>query len=145
MMGFEVRKAHLDLFALITGCGELGRAHQRTGVIAGFLILIARDLAGRRVRTTLRLERADPAVASAGTVAHNMVGADAACGREQLAGGADIEVAVAVEGEVGTREGAVVAAALIPDWDVRRDAGFDQPAEELAGALGRIGDEALGP
>jgi hypothetical protein len=40
-----VRKAHFDLLALVTGFSELGRPHQRTGVIADFLVLIARDLA----------------------------------------------------------------------------------------------------
>jgi hypothetical protein len=45
VMGLQVRKAHLDLLALVAGFGELGRPHQRTGMIAGFLIEIACDLA----------------------------------------------------------------------------------------------------
>jgi hypothetical protein len=40
-----VRKARLDLLALVTGFCELGRAHQHTGVIAGGFIQIACDLA----------------------------------------------------------------------------------------------------
>jgi len=44
-MGLEVSKAHLDLPAFVTGFGELGRAHQRAGAIAGFLIDVACDLA----------------------------------------------------------------------------------------------------
>jgi hypothetical protein len=66
----------------------------------------------------------------------------AVCGREQLAGRTDIDVAVAVEVELGPREGVILTAAPIPDRDVRRNTAFDQPAEELAGAIGRIGDEA---
>jgi len=33
---------------------------------------------------------------------------------------------------------------LSPDGDVRRDTGLDQPTEELACAVGRVGDETLG-
>src|SRR5450759_2868900 len=72
-----------------------------------------------------------------------MVGADAACGREQLAGWADVDVALIVECKVGTRESAILTGALIPDWNVRRDTGLDQPTQELAGAVGRVGDETL--
>ena len=38
--------------------------------------------------------------------------------------------------------GAVLAGALVPDGDVRCDTGLDQPAEELARAVGSVGDEA---
>lgn len=86
VMDLQVRKAHFDLLALVTGFGELRRPHQRTGVIAGFLIEIACDLARRRLRTTLRLEGADLAVALERKVAQDMVGSDAAGGREQLGG-----------------------------------------------------------
>src|ERR1700676_385221 len=99
MVCLQVCKAHLDLLALVTGFGELGRAHQRTGVIASSLVLIAHDFACRCVRTTLRLERAELAVAFARAVAQDVVGPDAARGREHLAGRTDIKVAVAVESE----------------------------------------------
>jgi hypothetical protein len=56
-----------------------------------------------------------------------MIGTDAACGRKQLARGADVDVALIVEGKVGAREGAVLAGTLVPDGDVRRDTGADQP------------------
>lgn len=72
------------------------------------------------------------AVAFARTIAHSMVSPGTACGRKQFAGGADRDVALIVEGEVGTREGTVLSRALIPDRDVRRDTGLDQPTEELA-------------
>src|SRR5689334_18373504 len=61
-----------------------------------------------------------------------------------LAVQAPILVLLAVEGELGARERAVVAAGFVPDWNVRRDAGADEPAEKLAGPVGRIGGEAVG-
>ena len=143
MVDLQVRKAHFNLLALVTGFGELRRCHQRTGVIAGLLVQIACDLARRRLPTTLRLEGAKLAVALERTVAQNMVGTDAASGRKQLSRGTDIDVALIVELEVGAREGAVLSRALIPNRDVRRDTGLDQPTEELARAVGRVGDEAL--
>lgn len=45
MVCLQVRKAHLDLLALVAGFGELGRCHQRTVVIAGLLVDIAHGLA----------------------------------------------------------------------------------------------------
>jgi hypothetical protein len=41
------------------------------------------------------------------------------------------------------REGAVVTSTLVPDRDLRPDAGADEPAEELAGAV-RVGGETFG-
>jgi hypothetical protein len=43
-----------------------------------------------------------------------MIGTDAACGRKQLARGADVDVALIVEGKVGAREGAVHTGTLVP-------------------------------
>ncbi len=135
VMGLQMCKAHLDLLALVAGLGELRRPHQRAGMIAGILVEIAWDLAGGCLRAALRLERAGLAVPLERNVAQNMVGADAACGREQLAGWADVDVALIVECKVGTRESAILTGALIPDWNVRRDTGLDQPTQELAGAV----------
>lgn len=45
-------------------------------------------------------------------------------GPERLAFGADIDVAVFIEGEVAAREGAVVTPALVPDGDVGLDPVF---------------------
>jgi putative tryptophan/tyrosine transport system substrate-binding protein len=46
--------------------------------------------------------------------------------------------------EIRTRQCAVLSAALIPDRDMRRDARANQPAEELAGTVGRIGGKTFG-
>jgi hypothetical protein len=43
VMGLEVRKAHLDPFALVTRFVELRRAHQRSCLIAGILVYVTRD------------------------------------------------------------------------------------------------------
>src|SRR5215469_367091 len=45
--------------------------------------------------------------------------------------------------EVATGEGAILTGALVPHRDLRRDAGANQPAEELAGAVGCISGETL--
>ena len=45
VMGFQMSKTHFHLLAFVAGFGEPGRCHQRAGVIAGFLVQVARDLA----------------------------------------------------------------------------------------------------
>ena len=45
MVGLEVRKAHLNLLALIARFVELRGSHQRAGVVAGILIKVTRDFA----------------------------------------------------------------------------------------------------
>ena len=45
MVGLEVRKAHLNLLALIARFVELRGAHQRASMVAGILIKVARDFA----------------------------------------------------------------------------------------------------
>ena len=64
VMGFEVRKSHLDLLALVARLFELRRTHEAAGMIAGILMDVACDLARGRVRTALRLEWTYAAVAS---------------------------------------------------------------------------------
>jgi hypothetical protein len=76
-------------------------------------------------------------------IAQDMIGTDAACGRKQLSPGADVDVALIVEGKAGTRESAILTGTLVPDGDVRCDSGLDQPTQELAGAIGGIADETL--
>ena len=56
MMGLEVRKAHLNLLALIARFVELGCPHQRASLVAGILIEVARDFALRGIRAALGLD-----------------------------------------------------------------------------------------
>src|SRR3954471_13510215 len=52
-----VRKAHLDLLALVTGSGELRRSHQGARRIACVLMHVARDFSEGRIRSARGLER----------------------------------------------------------------------------------------
>jgi hypothetical protein len=64
---------------------------------------------------------------------------------EILAIRTDVDAATPVPSEVGKQERAILAFALVPHRDVRRDLLLaDQPAEEAAGAIGRIHSEPLG-
>ena len=56
VMGFEERKSHLDLLALVARLFVLRRAHEATGMIAGIFMDVACDLARGRVRTALQLQ-----------------------------------------------------------------------------------------
>ncbi len=62
---------------------------------------------------------------------------------EDLAAWAEIDVPLLVEAEVGTRKGAVVSLAFVPDRDVRRDLLAYQPTQKLAGSISHIGSQAL--
>src|SRR5271168_4518439 len=143
-MGFEMCKAHLDLLALIAGSLELRRTHEAARMIAGILVDVASDLARGRVRTALRLEWTCAAVAPRCTIAHLVVAAHVAGGLEQLVRGTDIDVTLTIEREVVGREGSVITIAHVLHRNVRRDAGADEPAEELAGAIGRVGQKPFG-
>jgi hypothetical protein len=57
IVGLQVRKAHLDLLALVARFVELGSTHQGACMIAGILVEVARDLARGRVWTASRFER----------------------------------------------------------------------------------------
>ena len=100
VMGFEVRKSHLDLLALVARLFELWRTHEAAGMIAGILMDVACDLARGRVRTALQLEWTCAAVAPRCTIAHLVFGARVAGGLEQLVGGTGIDVTFAMKGEV---------------------------------------------
>ena len=64
---------------------------------------------------------------------------------ERLTCRADVDVGVAVVGEVGALEGPVAAARLVEDGDVRLDpALLDEPAQHRRGAVGAVGDQPLG-
>ena len=56
VMGFQVRKAHLNLLALISRSVELRCLHQRAGVIAGIFVDVSRDSALRGVWAALGLD-----------------------------------------------------------------------------------------
>src|SRR5271154_3353172 len=99
-MGFEVRKSHLDLLALVARLFELRRIHEAAGMISGILMDVAGDLARGRVRTALRLEWTCAAVAPRCAIAHLVVGACIAGGPEQFVRGADVDVTLMVEPEV---------------------------------------------
>jgi hypothetical protein len=66
-------------------------------MIAGILVDVAYDLARGRVWTALRLEGTGAAVALECTIAHNVVAAHVAGGREQLVHETDIDVTLTIE------------------------------------------------
>src|SRR5262249_1331900 len=143
LMRLGVREPPLILLALVARSVELRRAHECAGEIAGNFVDVSCDLAKEHPRAALRLEWACVAIALGRKVAQHVVVTDVARCLEYLSGRADIDVALPVEREVIAGEGAVLPGALVPHRDLRRDAGADQPAEELAGAVGRIGGETL--
>src|SRR5262249_28408744 len=76
-----------------------------------------------------------PAVVRARAIEDGPAVMDPAGARQELALGTDVDVALLVEREVGTRECAVLASTLVPNGNVRRDALFNEPAEDLTGAI----------
>ena len=101
--------------------------------------------AGRHVRAAFGLERTSPAVGQRRAIANGVVGTDMAGRGERLTGGAGVNVLVLVEGEVSAGECAIVSLAPVPDGNVGRDVFvLDQPAEELARTIGRVGGQPLG-
>lgn len=70
---------------------------------------------------------------------------DPAGSPQELALRAGVDVAIWIKGEVATRERSVVSPALIPNGNVRHDAGTEQPVKELGGAVGSIGGEPMRP
>ena len=69
VMGFQVCKAHLDLFSLITRFLERRCSIERTCMIAGILVDVARHYALWSVGAALGLERARAAVVGARRIA----------------------------------------------------------------------------
>src|SRR5207244_4367372 len=57
---------------------------------------------------------------------------------------ADVEVALPIEGKVRARQDAFFPLAHVPNRDVRCDPGADNPMEELASAVRRVGGEPVG-
>ena len=85
VMGLQVRKAHLDLFALIARFFERRRSIERTRMIAGGLVDVARDYALWRVRAALGLEGAWATVLRARRVAQHVARENTARRLQELA------------------------------------------------------------
>src|SRR5215813_4928951 len=63
---------------------------------------------------------------------------------EKLSLRADVEVALAVERKVRTRQDALFSLAHVPNRDVRREAARDNPMEEFASPVRCVSGEAFG-
>ena len=63
VVSLQVRKAHLDLLAFVTGFDELGCTHQGARGIACVLMHVARDLSEGNIWSALGLEQTRAAVA----------------------------------------------------------------------------------
>ena len=140
----QVRKAHLDLLALVTGFGELRCTHQGARRIACVLMHVARDLSEGHIRGALGLERTWTAVAGARAINDSPAIVHRPGCPEKLTLRADVEVALPIEGKVRARQDAFFPRAPVPNRDVRCDPGADNPMEELASAVGRVGGEPFG-
>ena len=140
-----MRKQHLDALALMARLLERLCLSECTSDIAGILIHVARDLSRRCLRTTLRLQRACIAIALGSEVAKRVVGADGPGGGQQLPLRAHINIAILVEGEVVSAQGAIIAVGFVDDRNVRRDLlVVDKPVEVRRRPVGRIGSQPLG-
>ena len=74
----EMGEQHLDLLATTAGLHILRSCGVRTGHVAGVLVQIPRDLAGKSVRAALGFEFADIAIQFAGAIDPCALGRDAA-------------------------------------------------------------------
>ncbi len=143
-MGLQVRKAHLNPLSLVAGSQEGLGLHLGARHVASILVEIANDPARWHVWAALGLQCASPAVEYGGEVAEAVVGVHPATGRHRLPGWTHIDVPLLVEGEIEPGERSVIAVALVPDRNVRRDLLlFDQPAKKAANPVGRVSHEAL--
>lgn len=101
VMRFQMRKAHLDPLPLIARFQERLRLHLATSEIAGRLVDVPHDPARGHVWTASLLQRALPAARHGCEVSDRMVAVDPTAGRQHRACRADVEVAPAVELELG--------------------------------------------
>src|SRR3974390_126811 len=112
---------HLDALSItarLLECFGLCHCPSNTG---GRLVRAARDSAHRHLRTALRFEGAAAAIARPGPVVECLPIAGQLAGRRQnLAGRADINIALFVEAEVYAAERPVLSLRLVIDRDVRR-------------------------
>ena len=97
VMGLQVCKAHLDLFALITRFLERRCSIERTCMIAGILVDVARDYALWSVGAALGLERARAAVVGARRIAQHVARENVARRLQGLARRTNVYVAILVE------------------------------------------------
>jgi len=110
---------HLDALSITARLLECFGFCHCPGNIAGRLVEAARDSAHQRLRTALRFEGTAAAIACPGPVVECLPIAGQFAGRRQnLAGRADINVALFVEGEVFAAEGPVLSLRLVIDRDV---------------------------
>src|SRR5512136_963629 len=130
MMRLQVGKAHLDPLPLIARFQEGLRLHLAASDVAGRLVDVPHNPARGHVRTASLLQRALPAARHGCEVSDRMVAVDPATGRQRRACRADVEVAPAVELELGPRERAVVPPAHIPNRDVWDDARAGDESQE---------------
>src|SRR6201982_2434346 len=116
---------HLDALSITARLLECFGLCHCAGNIAGRLVEAARDSAHRRLRTALRFERAAAAIACPGPVVECLPIAGQFAGRRQnLAGRADISVALFVEREVFAAEGPILSLRLVNERNVRRYTGL---------------------
>lgn len=105
----EVGEQHLNALALATRLVKGRRVVEGPGDIAGILMDIARNLAVWGLGAASLFERTRFAVVLAGPVEQRAAVMHLACGLERLAPRAEIEAALAIPGEVGPGEGAVLS------------------------------------
>src|SRR5215469_3933032 len=144
MVGFQVRKAHLDPLPLISGPLVLWRSHEQTRDVAGRFVDVAWYFALGGVWTTPRLQGARIAIELARPIADGAAVVNPACRTQSFTVRAGVLVLLCVESEVAAREGSIIAIRPLPHGDVRGDPSTDEPTEELAGPIGRVRHEALG-
>src|SRR4029079_8402733 len=137
---------HLDALSITARLLECFGLCRCPSNIAGGLVEAAWDSAHRRPRTALRFEGAGAAIACPGSVVDCLSIAGQLAGRHQnLAGRADVNVALFVEGEVFPAEGPVLSLRLVIDRDMRRYPGLvDQPVEVSTRTVGRISSKQFG-
>ena len=100
VMGLQMCKAHLNLFALVTRFLERRCSIERTRMIAGVLVDVARDYALWSVRAALGLKEAQAAVVGARRIAQHVARENAARRFEELTCWTNVYVAVFVEPKV---------------------------------------------
>ena len=110
----QVRKAHLDLLALVTRFGELRCTHQGACRIACVLMHVARDLSEGHIRGALGLERTWTAVAGARAIKDSPAIMHRPGCPEKLTLRADVEVVLPIEGKVRARQDAFFSLAHVP-------------------------------
>jgi len=110
----QVRKAHLDLLALVTGFGELRCTHPGARRITCVLMHVARDLSEGHIRGALGLERTWTAVAGARAIKDSPAIMHRPGCPEKLTLRADVEVVLPIEGKVRARQDAFFSLAHVP-------------------------------